>query len=97
MAVFTIFIRSVYRVAELSQGFDGSIADMEVPFMILEPTMIAIAAIALTVVHPGLVFGRRWSEANFRLNGKPSDTEMQALKSSADSSQAPSQYGVNRY
>ena len=55
--------------------------------MILEPTMIFIATIALTVLHPGTVFGRRWNEANFRLNGKINDNEMQALKSSSESSQ----------
>ena len=70
IATLAVFVRSVYRVAELAQGFSGSIANEEVPFMIFEGTMIAIATIALTFFHPGLIFGTRWAEANFRLNGK---------------------------
>ncbi|KAI9731475.1 MAG: hypothetical protein M1835_003523, partial [Candelina submexicana] len=39
LATLTIFVRSVFRVAELSQGFDGSLANDQVTFMILEGAM----------------------------------------------------------
>ncbi|KAM0259116.1 hypothetical protein ACHAQJ_003487 [Trichoderma viride] len=56
-AVVLIFIRSVYRVAELQQGFNGPIANDEVSFMILEGPMIFLAVVAMTVLHPGIAFG----------------------------------------
>lgn len=61
MATFTIYIRSVFRVAELCGGFDGHLANDQITFMVLEGAMVTIAAIALTVVHPGMVFGKNWS------------------------------------
>jgi len=56
-AVVLIFIRSVYRVAELQQGFNGPIANDEVTFMILEGPMIFLAVLVMTVLHPGIAFG----------------------------------------
>jgi len=66
-AVVLIFIRSVYRVAELQQGFDGPIANNEVSFMILEGPMIFLAVLAMTVLHPGIAFGGKWSSAAWSL------------------------------
>ncbi|KAL8709907.1 MAG: hypothetical protein Q9220_005357 [cf. Caloplaca sp. 1 TL-2023] len=60
-ATLTIYVRSCFRVAELQGGFDGHLANDEVTFMILEGAMVSIACIALTAVHPGMVFGRNWS------------------------------------
>lgn len=60
MAVITIFVRSCFRVAELSGGFGGDLANDEVTFMVLEGAMVAVAAVALTIGHPGFVFGRYW-------------------------------------
>ncbi|KAL8856856.1 MAG: hypothetical protein Q9178_006573 [Gyalolechia marmorata] len=60
LSTLAIYIRSIFRVAELQQGFDGHLANDEVTYMILEAAMIAIACIALTVPHPGMVFGLNW-------------------------------------
>lgn len=60
-AVVLIFIRSVYRVAELQQGFNGPIANDEVSFMILEGPMIFLAVLAMTALHPGFGLGGQWS------------------------------------
>ena len=70
VATLTIFVRSVYRVAELSQGFDGALANQEVSFMILEGVMILIAVLALTIFHPGVAFAGHWADANFKLKGR---------------------------
>lgn len=64
-AVMLIFIRSVYRVAELQQGFNGPIANDEVSFMILEGPMIFLAVLVMTVLHPGIAFGGLWSSATW--------------------------------
>ncbi|KAL2823273.1 RTA1 like protein-domain-containing protein [Aspergillus cavernicola] len=63
VATIVIIVRSVYRCAELSEGFDGHLANDEVTFMILEATMIGIAVICLTVFHPGAVWKGQWANA----------------------------------
>lgn len=62
-AVLLIFVRSVYRVAELQQGFNGPIANNQVSFMILEGPMIFFAVLAMTVLHPGIAFGNNLHSA----------------------------------
>ncbi|OHE94874.1 RTA1 like protein [Colletotrichum orchidophilum] len=62
-AVLLVFVRSVYRVVELQQGFKGPVANDEVSFMILEGPMIFLAVLAMTVLHPGIGFGGQWSSA----------------------------------
>lgn len=66
-AVVLIFIRSVYRVAELQQGFNGPIANDQVSFMILEGPMILLAVLAMTVLHPGIAFSGKWSGAGWSI------------------------------
>ncbi|KAL8890481.1 MAG: hypothetical protein Q9192_005865 [Flavoplaca navasiana] len=61
IATLCIYIRSIFRVAELQEGFNGHLANDEVTFMILEGAMVAIASIALTLPHPGMVFGQNWN------------------------------------
>lgn len=69
VATVTIFVRSVFRCAELSGGFHGPLANEEVTFMILEGAMICTAVIALTLFHPGLVFGANWDRAAWKVRG----------------------------
>lgn len=61
-AVLTIFIRSIFRVAELQGGFQSALANDEVDLMILESAMISIAVICMTVAHPSICIGRVWRE-----------------------------------
>jgi hypothetical protein len=65
VATLTIFIRSTFRVAELSGGFKGPLANNEISFMILEGCIIIIACGCLTFLHPGIAFQGAWHEANF--------------------------------
>ncbi|KAK2821774.1 hypothetical protein FQN49_007690 [Arthroderma sp. PD_2] len=55
LAIITIFTRCVYRVAELSEGWEGELIHDEVTFVILEGVMIAIAVICLNIAHPKLL------------------------------------------
>ncbi|KAL6703141.1 hypothetical protein ACN47E_010203 [Coniothyrium glycines] len=57
LATILIFIRCIYRVAELWEGFSGKLANHEVTFMIFEGQLIILAVAAMTVFHPGRVFG----------------------------------------
>jgi len=74
-ATLTIFIRSVFRCAELSGGFRGPLANQQVTFMILEGAMICIAVICLTAFHPGLVFGPQWHVAVWNIRSTPKTME----------------------
>ncbi|KAL9058073.1 MAG: hypothetical protein Q9162_001935 [Coniocarpon cinnabarinum] len=65
LATLLIFIRCVFRVAELKEGFSGSIANSEPLFMVFEGPMVFLAVGLLTVFHPGVIFKGRWQEANF--------------------------------
>ncbi|MCJ1400629.1 hypothetical protein MMC11_003837 [Xylographa trunciseda] len=69
-ATLAILIRSTFRVAELSQGFHGVLANQEITYMILEGAMVVIATTLLTVFHPGISFVGHWAAANFALRGR---------------------------
>ncbi|KAM5351000.1 hypothetical protein ACJ41O_003723 [Fusarium nematophilum] len=66
-ATICILIRTSFRIAELSEGFNSKLANDEAAFMVLEGAMIVVAAACLTIGHPGVCFDGRWSEANFQL------------------------------
>ncbi|RDW56716.1 hypothetical protein BP6252_14009 [Coleophoma cylindrospora] len=62
LATFFIFVRSIFRCAELSGGFAGSLANDQASFMILEGVMIILAMACLTVWHPG----RIWTKSGWK-------------------------------
>ncbi|KAJ7037219.1 RTA1-like protein, partial [Mycena alexandri] len=51
----TLFIRSVYRIIELSGGWDGRIIHTEVYFNVLDGGMVVLAIFTLNFAHPGLL------------------------------------------
>ena len=57
-------------MAELSEGFDGKLAKQQTTYMILDATMVGIAAITLSIFHPGICFGAYWNLANFNVRAK---------------------------
>lgn len=67
ISTVAILIRCSFRVAELSGGFSGSLANNQVSFMILDGAMMATVIILLTAAHPGWVLGAMWQAGNFRL------------------------------
>ncbi|GME74940.1 unnamed protein product [Ambrosiozyma monospora] len=58
-AIFLIYIRSVYRVAEMAKGWGSEIMYNETLFLVLDGAMCAIAIILLTVFYPGLSFKKK--------------------------------------
>ena len=56
-----MLVRSAYRVAELSKGFNGPMAQKEIPFFLLDSLPVSLAAIALTVLppHPDLWYAHK--------------------------------------
>ncbi|KAK6464048.1 putative transporter or flippase transmembrane protein [Scheffersomyces coipomensis] len=57
LAVLCIYIRCIYRVVELAEGFSGYLITHEVYLMVLDAFMIAIAALLFVPFHPQLVIG----------------------------------------
>ncbi|CUM68019.1 uncharacterized protein PRCAT00005734001 [Priceomyces carsonii] len=57
LAVIFVYIRSVYRVVELAQGFSGYLIEHEVFLMVLDALMIALAGLVFIPFHPVWVIG----------------------------------------
>lgn len=58
VSVLVIYIRCIYRVVELKQGFSGYLITHEVFLMTLDALMIAIAGLIFIPFHPVIVFGK---------------------------------------
>ncbi|KAF6063599.1 RTA1 like family protein [Candida albicans] len=58
IAVIVVYIRCVYRVAELAEGWGGYLFTHEPYLMILDAAMIAIAGLIFIPFHPVWVFGK---------------------------------------
>ncbi|KAK3943130.1 RTA1-domain-containing protein [Diplogelasinospora grovesii] len=56
LSTICIFWRSVYRVAELSKGWDGPLMKREDLFIGFEGVMVIVACLVLNVFHPSLCF-----------------------------------------
>ncbi|KAK3387644.1 RTA1 like protein-domain-containing protein [Podospora didyma] len=92
-----IFVRSVFRCAELSGGFTGPLANEEITFMVLEGTMIVLASGLLTFFHPGFVAGtERWAKASWKAARKPTIEEgvSERSASSGDADKTPSKTAI---
>lgn len=72
-ATLAIFVRSVFRCAEMSEGFSGKLANDQITFMILEGAMICLSVIFLTVLHPGLVWKGQWRDAMWHVRSRAKD------------------------
>ncbi|KAK7028773.1 RTA1 like protein-domain-containing protein [Favolaschia claudopus] len=49
-----LFIRSVYRLIELNDGWNGRIIETEVYFNVLDGGMVVLAIFTLNLIHPGV-------------------------------------------
>ncbi|ERF73299.1 hypothetical protein EPUS_03132 [Endocarpon pusillum Z07020] len=81
LAPLAVFVRSVFRCAELREGFRGKLANQQVTFMGLEGGMIVIAVGLLTVWHPGLIFQGTWQHAGWRFMGEGAEERKVVEKS----------------
>ena len=88
LATLAILVRSIFRVAELWQGFHGDLWNNETDFLVLDGcskpvqsflylrhwlilyssvSVMAIAVLCLTAMHPGVAFGGQWQAADWNL------------------------------
>lgn len=98
LAVIVIYIRCVYRVVELAQGWRGYLIDHEVYLMVLDALMIAIAGIIFVPFHPLIVFG---SELVIKVKDIKNQTRMQrgepiSTPSSEDNASVNSQTNMEK-
>lgn len=59
IAVIAVYIRSVYRVVELAQGFSGYLYTHEVYLFVLDAMMIAICGLIFVPFHPVFIYGQK--------------------------------------
>lgn len=86
VAFLGIFLRSVYRIAEMAEGWGEPIMRDEISFMILEGGMVLIAVLALTIFHPGRHFpqmgngkiSKRVDKTNSAENGQEAKNESES-------------------
>ncbi|KAJ6518511.1 RTA1-domain-containing protein [Mycena vulgaris] len=52
-----LFIRSIYRIIELSTGWHGKVIETEIYFNIFDGGMVVLAIYTLNIAHPGLLLG----------------------------------------
>ena len=55
-ATVCIFVRSVYRVAELGEGWTGQLIRDQDTFIGLESALVVVAVLSLNAFHPGYCF-----------------------------------------
>ncbi|KAJ7861441.1 RTA1 like protein [Mycena olivaceomarginata] len=58
-STFVLFIRSIYRMAELADGWTGTIITTEVYFNIWDAGMVTLAIFTMNIAHPGLLLGSK--------------------------------------
>ncbi|KAF2085492.1 putative sphingoid long-chain base transporter RSB1 [Saccharata proteae CBS 121410] len=75
-ATLCIFTRSVYRVAELSEGWTGHLISTQKYFIGLEGALVSAAVLSLNFFHPGLCFREGYEERAGWGFGKKRDAEM---------------------
>ncbi|KAF3924376.1 hypothetical protein AA313_de0203210 [Arthrobotrys entomopaga] len=60
VACLVLYVRSIYRIVELSGGYTGHLARDETAFCVLEGVMIVILAYSTGIFHPGIGFGEAY-------------------------------------
>ncbi|KAL8660579.1 MAG: hypothetical protein Q9202_006433 [Teloschistes flavicans] len=69
LAFVSIFIRCIYRIAELAGGWGNSIMQNEGEFIGFEGVLIAIAVVCQTAFHPGYCFPQMYQRSNVGAHG----------------------------
>ncbi|KAI0126170.1 RTA1 like protein-domain-containing protein [Xylariales sp. AK1849] len=81
LSTFCIFWRSVFRVAELSDGWTGPIMKRQDLFVGFEGVMVVVAVLALNVFHPNLCFREM---ERFKSRGKGNGKSVSASSSGGE-------------
>ncbi|KAJ6457020.1 RTA1 like protein-domain-containing protein [Mycena vitilis] len=71
----TLFIRSVYRIIELTGGWNGRIIHTQVYFNVLDGGMVVLAIFALNFAHPGLLLQHTPTKGEMKLESLDASRE----------------------
>ncbi|KAF8312791.1 RTA1-domain-containing protein [Clavulina sp. PMI_390] len=66
---FVLFIRAIYRTAELSGGYQGHIIETQVYFNVFDAAMVVLSMYSINVFHPGWLLQYRDQDLWARLTG----------------------------
>ncbi|KAI0601495.1 RTA1 like protein-domain-containing protein [Biscogniauxia sp. FL1348] len=66
VATILLILRTAYRIVEVAEGFESSIAQDETLFLVLDGTMVLIATVLLLAFFPARAFGQSWSQTSTR-------------------------------
>ncbi|CAN3374368.1 hypothetical protein DIURU_000754 [Diutina rugosa] len=72
ISVGFVYVRCIYRVVELAEGWRGYLITHEPYLLVLESSMIFCATVLYTVFHPALVMGRGVDLSSKAIRGKRS-------------------------
>ncbi|KAF5346331.1 hypothetical protein D9758_011528 [Tetrapyrgos nigripes] len=71
-----LFVRAIYRTAELADGFQGKIITTEWPFLVFDALFVLLATFAYNVFHVGRMME---TEEEFMLNLKASQAHLSKI------------------
>ncbi|KAF7314105.1 RTA1-like protein [Mycena chlorophos] len=80
LSTSVLFVRSVYRIIELADGWTGTVITTQVYFNLFDGGMVITAIWAMNIAHPGLLLGRESG-----LEAKDSEKELLKLGSANSS------------
>ncbi|KIX02135.1 uncharacterized protein Z518_08074 [Rhinocladiella mackenziei CBS 650.93] len=96
IAVVAILVRCIFRLLELSGGYDSELANHELTFVLFDSLMMAIMCLALTIGHPGLLFGEYWDRATFSFRTKKTSAMEPFRKQFDDGSRSGSEVNLHQ-
>lgn len=72
LALSTILVltRSVFRMIEMAQGWEGELIQREMLFFVLEGLMVVCAVVVLNIWHPGMAMAGEWGCKKGERKGK---------------------------
>ncbi|CCH41871.1 Sphingoid long-chain base transporter [Wickerhamomyces ciferrii] len=84
LSVLFVYIRCVYRLIELIQGWSGYLITHEIYMFFLDALMIALATFVLLIFHPGIAFNSRKVTINVVGTKKSGKTKKEELAKQDD-------------
>ncbi|RYP65093.1 hypothetical protein DL770_009073 [Monosporascus sp. CRB-9-2] len=61
-AIFLILLRTAFRIMVVAEGFQSSVAQAEVVFLIFDGVVVFLAGAILLALFPGHIFDHSWKE-----------------------------------
>ncbi|KFY80200.1 hypothetical protein V499_00957 [Pseudogymnoascus sp. VKM F-103] len=87
-SIIFILIRCCYRIAELGQGYSGSIFHKEGLFIGLESVMVILAVFALNIAQPGFAFQNR-TQGAYTTYGNKVEHESSSEQNASNAANSP--------